>query len=464
MAVSPRLISALGWCWASVGACAPPFAFAAAAAGEAEIARGFAVTAATGLFLGGLALSAARGSRRPAGTATSLRLLLYGWATTPLLAAPPLAAAAGGAGAGVFEAYSAMTTTGASVIDPDQAPLCVIYWRALLQWLGGLASVMLAVTIFASLDARGPGLQRSTLLTVEGDDLFTNFGRAFRRMGALYGALTAAGALLLLVFGARAMDAPPLAMSAIATGGMAPQSGPLADWLPPGAILVVALLCGLGAWNMALQFELATRRRLVRAPGDLRLMLILSAACALGAAATAGPGVIPAAALDAWFAVTTAGYETASGAPVPVVALVALALIGGSAVSTAGGLKAPRVLLLLRRAREELELLSHPSAAVQTRFAGRTVGEEALLSVAVYALAYPLALGLGGVAVGLAGAEFGQAWALAGAALANAGPVAGADYAALPEPVLYALIPAMIAGRLEVVALVSAVFVIISRD
>jgi trk system potassium uptake protein TrkH len=87
---------------------------------------------------------------------------------------------------GVFEAYSALTTTGAVALGPEDAPQSIILWRCLLAWMGGLASLVFAATVFAALDRRGVGLRRTTLLTVERADLFTNFGRAVRRLGAVY--------------------------------------------------------------------------------------------------------------------------------------------------------------------------------------------------------------------------------------------------------------------------------------
>ncbi|MEO1038142.1 MAG: potassium transporter TrkG [Pseudomonadota bacterium] len=464
MGISLRLLQALGWCWLIVGGFAAPLAAGAAAEGAGEVARGFALTAAAGVFLGGLSLTSTRGAQAPADTATALRLLLYGWLTTPVLAAPALIASTGGFASGLFESFSALTTTGASVVVPEDAPRSIVLWRGLLQWLGGLASLVLAVTVLATLDAKGPGLRRSTLLTVEGDDVFTNFGRAIRRIGSTYLGLTILGVGLLMATGAQPFSALTLAMSAISTGGMTPQSGPLGDWLPLAAILVTALICLSGAWSMALQYELVTRRRLMRSPGDLRAMMVLALAGGVAAAVFAGAGEFPMAALDAWFAVTTAGFSADGAAHLPAIILVTLALIGGSAVSTTGGVKIPRVLLLARRAREELILLSHPSAAVTTRFAGRPASDAALLSVAVYALAYPLAMGAGALLIGAAGADFSEAWLLSGAALANAGPLTGADYASLPDSVLYVLIPVMIVGRLEVVAFAAALFVIFTKD
>ncbi|MEQ8405265.1 MAG: potassium transporter TrkG [Oceanicaulis sp.] len=463
MRLSPRLFRALGWCALLIGASAAPFIAIAGLEGALDAARGFFVTAVLGLFMGGAVLAGTARLTQPAGAAAALRLSLYAWALTPLLAAPPLAAAAGGAVEGVFESYAALTTTGAVLIDPEVAPRSIVLWRCYLAWLGGLASLVLAATVFAALDRRGVGLRRTSLLTVERSDLFTNFGRGFRRLGAVYGLVTVLGFVALMAGGAGAFDALCLALGGVSTSGLAPQSGPLTAWLPGPAILALALLCLAGAWNFAVMYEYLSRYRIQRGTGELRAMAGTALACGLAALVIAGPASAPAGLLDGLFAITTAGYQTTAVA-LPAAAIFFLALVGGSTISTSGGVKMPRVLLLMRRAGGELSVLSHPSAAVRTRFSGRPVSDSALAGVWVYALAFPLALGVGAAGIALGGAEFDAAWRAAAASLTNTGPPAASDFVALSQASLIACTVLMVAGRLEVMAAAAALFVIFARD
>ncbi len=464
MALSPRLFRALGWSALIIAGLAGLFIPLALIEGDLAAARGFFFTAVAGGFAGGVAVAGTAGVRSSAGASAALRLALYGWLSMPLLAAAPLAAASGSIATGVFEAYSAMTTTGAILVEPEALSKSIVLWRCAMAWLGGLASLVLAATVFAALDRRGVGLRRTSLLTVERSDLFTNFGRAVRRLGLAYGLVTAAGWLLLTFSGAGAFNALCLALSGAATAGLQPFSGGLADGLTSPGIVILAGLCLLGAWNMAVQYEALTRLRTTRGSGEMRAMLLLALAAGAVAAATGGAALFAPAAFEALFAVTTSGFSI-SGAPVaPGVALIILALMGGSTISTAGGVKMPRILLLLRRAAGELSVLSHPSAAVRTRYAGRTVSDEALAGVWVYALAYPLALSLGAVLIGIGGGDFESAWMLSGAALTNAGPVAGELWSGQAPLSLGASAALMVAGRLEVLAAAAAVYVMLARD
>jgi len=462
--LSPRLFRALGWCWLVCGLSAAPFGLWLSLTGEATLARGFAPTTMLGAFAGGVVLAATHRTGRPANAVAGLRLALAAWTTTPLICCWPLIAALEDPARGLFETVSALTTTGAAVLDPFQAHDALLLWRGVLQAWGGFGSLILATTVFAALDARGPGLRRSTLLTVEHDDLFTNFGRVFRRLGALYGGLIVAATAAYLALGLRPAAAATLSMASLSTGGMGPTGADLSFAQSPFVILATAIACLIGAWNLALLYELTSRGRMNRTPFELRPMLFAAAAAALLTAAAQGAGVLAPAFFDAVFAVTTGGFHVGPVSALAPVTAVMLALIGGSAVSTSGGMKITRVLLLARRTMDDLSHLAFPSAASRLRFAGRTATEDAMASVSAYALAFPAAFGAGVMLLGIAGAEFDVAWKAAGAALANAGPVAGVEYGGLPSAVLLAMMPLMILGRLEVLAGVAALYVLLKRD
>ncbi len=464
MAQSPRLVRALGWCALFLGAAAVPFILFAWMEGAPREAEGFLATALGGLFAGGVTLAGTAGTVRPATASASLRLALLLWLVAPLLAAPPLMAASGGVMDGVFEAYSSLTTTGAVLFAPEDVSRASVLWRCLLAWFGGLGSLILAVTVFAALESPASGLRRTSLLTIERADLFTNFGPALRRLGAAYGVVTIAGFVLLAVTGAEAFDALCLALAGMSTAGLAPQSGPLAVWLAPGAIFVLALLCVVGAWNFAAFYEMLVRHRARTASGELRAMALVTLAVAGAAGLAAGAGAMLPAGLDAIFALTTSGFQAVQHAVLPVPVLIILALIGGSAVSTTGGVKMTRILILMRRAWGEVALLAHPSAAVRSRYGGRTLTDTAFAGIAVYALVYPVALGAGAVLLAATGIGFEDAWRAAGAAIANAGPLAGSAFDDMEPAGLAIAIVLMVLGRLEILAAFAALGVIFAGD
>ncbi len=464
MALSPRMFRALAWCALTVALSALPFVAFAHLEGAPAAARGFFFTAIAGGFTGGVILAGTRGADTPARASAALRLALFGWLMIPLLTAAPLVIVNESLAAGVFEAYSALTTTGAVILSPDAAPQSIILWRCLVAWMGGLASLVFAATVFAALDRRGVGLRRTSLLTVERSDLFTNFGRAVRRLGAIYVAITLAGALALAITGTPLFEALCLSLAALSTSGLAPFSGGLSASVNAAGLLIIVLLCLAGAWNFAVMYDLATRRRMGRGTGEMRAIIAMACVVALAAVAVHGGQALFPVLFDALFAITTSGYQATSQIYIGPAVLLFLALIGGSTISTSGGVKMPRILLLVRRSAGELEVLAHPSATVRTQFSGRPVSDTALAGVWVYALAFPVALGFGAILIGLGGAPFDEAWRMSTAALTNAGPLAGVDWGAQSPASLYAACLIMVLGRLEVLAAAAAIYVIFARD
>lgn len=460
------MFRALGWCSGIIGLSALGFMALAYAEGVEALAARFALSGIIGLVLGGITLGLTQQYKAPAGPAAALRLALLSWVLMPLLASPVFVFQNASLLGGIFEAYSAMTTTGAVLSAPESLPQSLLLWRCYLAWIGGLASLVLAATLFAALDRRGVGLRRTSLLTVERSDLFTNFGTALRRLGVIYLGLTVLGVVVLSMTGVEAFEALCLAMSAVATAGLSPHSGPLAQSWGAATISALALLCLLGAWNFAVMLDIAARQRLQRGTGELRAMIIVAIGVGLGVGIIAA-GSIPLGALsmlDSLFAITTAGYTTHGVFSPPPSLLLLLALVGGATISTSGGMKMPRVLVLLRRAGGEISLLSHPSAAVRTRYAGRNVKSEALTGVWVYTLVYPIALAVGTILIAFGGASFSDAWQVSAASLSNAGPLADVDYNQLPVGALIASMILMIAGRLEILAAAAAIFVIFADD
>lgn len=465
MQPSPRTIRALGWSWLIIGLSALPFTLYATALGEVPAARGLGTSALIGMFLGGACLTATRGLDRRVGPPAALRLLVLGWITGPLVAAPSFGAVSEDAVQAIFEAVSALTTTGATLTEPDSMPRSLVVWRSMLQWLGGLATLILAVTVLAGLDDRRAGLRRSSLLTIESGDLFSNLGRALIRLGAVYAGLTAVGFIALAFAGASTFEALSLALSGVSTGGYVPRGGELTEWLPLPAIFVLAVLCVLGAGNMAVLYEHVTRGRVTRRFGDVRSMLAIALACGVLMLLSVGPAAGLAGFFDALFAVTTAGFSVSASDPVlPVVALVTLAMAGGAAVSTSGGIKMARLRLLIRRAGHDILLLVQPSAVGGSRFAGRTVNESALVSVWAYALAYPVVMALGALALGPFAADMGIAWSVSGAALTNAGPIAGQSYGEVGTGGLVIVSVLMILGRVEILPLAAVIFLLFTGD
>ena len=108
---------------------------------------------------------------------------------------------------------------------------------------------------------------------------------------------------------------------------------------------------------------------------------------------------------------------------IPPVILIALALVGGSALSTAGGVKLIRILLLFRHFETDLLRLTHPSRTVPVVFRGQVIPDEAFLSIWMYFFGYTFVFGMGILSLSAVGLDFETAVTASAASLSNMGPL-----------------------------------------
>lgn len=452
-------------------------ALVAAAAGETQLVATFLFSAALTAFLaGGLAFSLS-GRERRLRRAESLVLLLLIWSLAPAVAALPFALSErfDSVLAAYFEAVSAFTTTGASVMGPrDAAPRALVFWYATLQWIGG-GTILLAIVLILA-PARIGGTPDSPVRLVESGSRSERerFAGTAMRILPLYALMTLVCFIALAVAGVGAFDAACLAFSALSTGGFAPRDGSLAVYgsLPVEAI--VALFMFVGASSIVWQRMLVLRRwRALREHHETYWMA--AAAVALGAAFAAGfyhgadgPSGLGLAD-SAWkglftavSVISTSGFEVREGgfAALPVVPLLAVAILGGGGFSTAGGVKFYRLGAMLKQARDEINRLIHPHGIRSARFGSQPYDLQLMKALWTGVMAYLGAIATTLMLLALLGDSFESSLVAAVAALTNAGPLysslaAGAGWPDFAQmgPLLHAvLILAMIVGRLEVIA------------
>lgn len=367
-------------------------------------------------------------------------------------------------GIAYFEAVSALTTTGASTLQADLLPKTILIWRSLLQWCGGVFAAIFAVVILAAVNLSGTGVHKSVLFTLKRGELFSQFIRIGRVIALVYALVSAACFVLLVVFGTPSFEALCLSLSAVATGGLTPRDGILAPYVSHMGGVVLALTCLFGACNVALLWDILRRRSLnaVReffSNVEHRGLLGIASIFLLLGFGYVGYRHLYTLVVEAAFMASTAGfdYHVIGVDILPPSILIALALIGGSALSTAGGLKIIRFLLLFHHMRTDLDRMSHPSRVMPVRFQGNIIEDKAFLSIWMYFFAYSLVFALGIAALGASGLSFTHAVTISASALSNTGPLLDATYPEISYANLnvmgLAIVDAMmLIGRIEVLA------------
>ncbi len=404
-------------------------------------------------LVGGLCLVIGRRRRQAGGVREAILFVILWWFVAPAFGALPLVASGLTIWQSYFEASSALTTTGSWLSEAGaRASGAGMLWRALLQWIGGIASLALAAAVFVQPLFVGVETAPPKFARRERDSYFSAIESAIGYMIAPYVLVTAVCWLALLSFGAPPLEAAVTALSAAASGGFFVEGG--GQELSPvftGALTPFVFISGM---SFAIIARPATSRRADLDTREVVAYASIIAAVALILVALSGsvtPSQVSLSLFNAASLLSTNGVVIGETPNLPI-ALVA-AIIGGSAISTAGGLKVLRWLVLMRRFREEVRQLVTPRAV-----SGRTfVSNE--MAVWMHFLVFTFAVGALMLVLTASGQSFDVSAAAAVGVLSNAGPVIHlveaeiSGYGVIANPVLQAaLVAGMVLGRIEAVA------------
>ena len=334
-----------------------------------------------------------------------------------------------------------------------------------MQWFGGLATIILAIIVLAP--TGGMQIHRVPLTRGEHGELPNQILHAVRAVWWIYGILTIICAALLWVSGLPAFDALCLALSTVSTGGFATTAGSIAAFDNPYAEIVLVVFMLAGAVSFSAHLMLARGRwRAYRENPEIRVLAALCVGAAvvfvLVLALEAGESLGQSLRVGIFSVVslaTTTGFSNTTIEPWPAalpILAIALALIGGSSGSTAGGLKLMRLEILFKEAGRELRRLAHPHGVVRVRYGGYALDYGAKRAVWSFFILYVFCFVALALALAALGLDFRTAVAATAAALANTGPgldlMAGfgaGGYGELPQAAKWILGFAMLIGRVE---------------
>ncbi len=371
----------------------------------------------------------------------------------------------------VFESISGFTTTGSTIMT-DIEGVCrahhgVIFWRSLIQWLGGMGIVVLALAILPLLGVGGMQLFRAEAPGPSPDRLTSRISETARLLWGVYLMLTAAEAVLLASIGGLGpFDAICHALTTMATGGFSTLDASVGGFDSAAVEWIVTLFMFLAGVNFSLHYLVLSGKfgAYVR-DDEFRFyagFMLVATVLVLGALLTAGHAEsVPEAIRDAAFQVvsigTTTGFGTADYVlwpPLTHAVLLLMMCIGGCAGSTGGGIKMMRVLLLLKHAHMEMKKLLHPRAVYTLWFNGRSLPASLPTRVLGFFQLFVGVFLLGVLALTAAGRDIVTAVGAVAATLGNIGPGLGdvgptCNFAFLGGAEKWLLTLFMLVGRLE---------------
>ena len=392
------------------------------------------------------------------------------WVALPLFGCLPFMVGAKAASFtdAYFEAMSGLTTTGSTVFEELGAmPAGLKLWRGLLQWIGGIGIIVVAMVFLPELRVGGMQIFRS-----EGFDTFGKIlpraGQIASRISVVYVALTGTCALAYLAFGMSPLDAVVHSMTTIATGGFANSDASFGAF-GAGAEYAGSLFMLLAALPFVRYVQLisGTARPLLW-DSQIRAFLVIVAVVVTvmtlwrwQASGVGDEETFRKALFNVTSIITGTGYASADymvwGA-FPVAVFFFVGLIGGCAGSTACSIKVFRYQLLFASIKAQVRRIHSPHGVFVPRYDGRPVGEDVLSSVMSFFTFFLVTLGIVAVLLSATGLSFITSVSGAAAALANIGPGLGPEigpagnFADLNPLAKWILAAAMLVGRLEVLA------------
>jgi trk system potassium uptake protein TrkH len=349
------IIYAIGW----GGLCASMLLLlpllAAWLIGEAKLAPTFFISFVLGAFFSSMLILIGRPARKIRARRQDLIIAGIGvWLFVPIIAALPLLASVqiGSFREAIFESLSLFTTTGSTVIlYPELEPFSLNFWRHLVAWLGGLWSLVFAISILATMEIVGNFLSASPLLQHdESENIAERFLWPAQNIAKLYIMFSIAAIVALILSGLSGGDAINFALSAISTTGVAPFSYALTKEMSALGISIISLVNFVGAIGIPLWFILRTRISGVVKDKELQLFVVLIISYFL-VVAVAYQTPLYTGFLHSLSLSTTTAFQilpveqTVRWSPIWIVLPAA---IGGMALSTAGGIKVMRVWALSR--------------------------------------------------------------------------------------------------------------------
>lgn len=428
----------------------------------------FAASAAFTLFVGAATFMTARTGDVTLTLRQAFLLTTLSWVVLPAFASVPfmLSELQMSFTDAFFEAMSGITTTGATVVTGlDSAPPGLLLWRAILQWLGGLGIIIMALTILPMLKVGG-----MQMFKVEGFEAQEKvLPRATQLAAALvlvFIALTIIWASLYWIAGMNTLDAVVHAMTTIATGGYSNHDASMGhfDSALIDTIATVGMIMGGIPFLLYVQV-LRGRPAALWNDGQVRWFIgavatfITLIAIYLAVTETYSPlQAIRYAAFNTVSVITGTGYATADfglwGGFV-VVVLFMLMFVGGCAGSTTCGIKVFRFQVLFEVARVQIRQLLQPNGVFIPYFNNRPVDESVASSVMGFFYLYALTVCLLAIALASLGLDFTTAMSGAASAVSNVGPGLGpvigpaGTYTTLPDSAKWLLSAGMLLGRLE---------------
>ncbi|MDR2843733.1 MAG: TrkH family potassium uptake protein [Candidatus Symbiothrix sp.] len=367
-----------------------------------------------------------------------------------------------------FESMSGITTTGASILnDVDSLSKGLLFWRSLLQWLGGMGIIVFSLALLPLLGGEAAQLFDAESSGLTHDKFRPRVTQMAKRLWAMYLVFTFCVILLLWLGPMDWFDAICHGFTTISTGGFSTKQASIFHWNSMYVEGILCLFMIIGAINFPLLYVLFTKGNVKQFFKDEELRWFLF--IILFASLLVGSGLFLHKHYDGLTAfrqsffqviaiITTTGFCSADflvWGPFYWIVFLFLMMVCGCAGSTSGGLKTVRAVVLAKNTIHEFERLAHPRAIIPVRLNRTALSFGVVQRLLAFAFLYISIIFVSWGILTFVGVPFIDALGASVSAISNVGPGFGSlgptgSFEAIPEFAKWYLSFLMVVGRLEV--------------
>lgn len=367
----------------------------------------------------------------------------------------------------MFESMSGITTTGATIINSlDAAPPGILLWRAILQWLGGLGIVVMAIAVLPMLQVGGMQLFKADSFDTP-DKILPRATQIAGGMISVYLILTFACAVTYALLGMGVFDAVTHAMTTVATGGFSTRDGSIGAFNSARIEYVAIIFMVLGALPFALYLSaMGGQVWRIFKDSQVRAFLLLLLTVSILMAWTqfdqrlySGEESLRNALFSVTSILTGTGYSNSNyngWGPFAISVFFVLTFIGGCTGSTSCGIKVFRFQVLARDLYQHVRQILTPSRIYVKRYNGAPLPDSVSISVQSFVFLYIVSFFILAILLAASGLDMVTALSGAATAISNVGPGLGeiigpaGNFEPLSDISKWLLIAGMLVGRLEI--------------
>jgi len=367
----------------------------------------------------------------------------------------------------LFESISGWTTTGATIIDDlENLSPSILMYRQMLQWLGGMGIVILALAILPMLGIGGMQLYKAESTgPIKDNKISPRIAETAKSLWRVYIGLTTACALLYFFAGMSIFDSIAHSFSTIAIGGFSTYNDSIGHFNSPIIEFVCIIFMLLAALNFILHFlamksgSIATYFRDTEVRSFTFIIIIFLSLIYVFHLVNSSDIPLRHIIFQLISFITTSGFTSTSYESWPsfiVFTLLLVSFFGACAGSTGGGIKIIRIVLVLKLLKKGLLRTLHPTAQVPVKINDQAISDEVASNIYDFIVFYILSYMILSFLLLIFGNDIATSFSSVASCLNNLGPAVGDaanSYSSLSSSSKYVLSFTMILGRLEIYTL-----------